>query len=202
MPRIADTRSAAEPSSPKQRARYREILHSAAELAADRGFDRVQMHDVAKDAGVAIATLYRYFPSKTHLFTAVMADEVERLSENLPAPRSDQSPPEAVHELLTRASRHMLQRPRLANAMLQSMNSAHAATITDVGRIDRMFREVIFRTLGIDEPTEHDATLARLVLQCWYGVLTASVNGRVSLPDAESDIGTACRLLLESRSNA
>ena len=39
------------------------------------------MHDVAKDAGVAIATLYRYFPSKTHLFTALMGAQVERLAE-------------------------------------------------------------------------------------------------------------------------
>ncbi len=202
MPRIAEARAAAEPSSPEQVARQHRILRAAAALAAEKGPERVQMHEVARDAGVAIGTLYRYFPSKTHLFTALLAEQVERFDESLGEPSGEEEPEEAVAGVLAAASRELLRRPLLATAMLQSFNTANAATVTDVARIDRTFDSIILRTLGIGEPTAKDLSLIRLLQQLWYGVLQSSLNGRISLPDAEADITMACRLLLAPRSNA
>jgi AcrR family transcriptional regulator len=202
VPRIAEVRAPAEPSSPEQRARHLRILRAAARMGAEKGLERVQMHEVAKEAGVAIATLYRYFPSKTHLFTAVMAEQVDRFSESVQQPKPGMTPEDAVGEVLVLASRQLLRRPALATAMLQSANSANAAAVADAGRIDLTFRRIVLRTLGIAEPTVMDVTLIRLLMQCWYGVLQSSLNGRASVPDTESDIRIACRLLLAPRSNA
>ncbi|WP_328710146.1 TetR family transcriptional regulator [Microbispora hainanensis] len=202
MPRIAEVRAPAEPSSPEQRARHLRILRAAARLGAEKGLERVQMHEVAKEAGVAIATLYRYFPSKTHLFTAVLAEQVDRFGESLPRPEPGMTPEDAVGEVLVLASRRLLRRPALATAMLQSASAANAAAVADVGRIDRTFRKIVLRTLGVTEPTVTDVTLIRLLMQCWYGVLQMSLNGRASVTDTESDIRIACRLLLAPRSNA
>ncbi|GIH71369.1 TetR family transcriptional regulator [Sphaerimonospora thailandensis] len=202
MPRIAEARPPAEPSSPEQRARHVRILRAASHMAAERGLERVQMHEVAKAAGVAIGTLYRYFPSKTHLFTAVMAEQVDRFSESAPRPRPGTSPEDAVGELLVNASRQLLRRPALATAMLQSANAANAAAVADAGRIDNTFRDVVLRTLGIETPTAMDVTLVRLLMQCWYGVLQMSLNGRMAISDMESDVRLASRLLLAPRSNA
>jgi len=83
MPRLADFRLPAEPSSALQRAKYERMLQAATELGAVYDFDHVQMHEVARRAGVAIATLYRYFPSKTHLFVNVMLSEIAKMSHNL-----------------------------------------------------------------------------------------------------------------------
>jgi len=202
VPRIAEVRASAEPSSPEQRARHLRILRAAARLGAEKGLERVQMHEVAKEAGVAIATLYRYFPSKTHLFTAVLAEQVDRFGESLPRPEPGMTPEDAVGEVLVLASRRLLRRPALATAMLQSASAANAAAVADVGRIDRTFRKIVLRTLGVAEPTVTDVTLIRLLMQCWYGVLQMSLNGRASVTDTESDIRIACRLLLAPRSNA
>ncbi|MFC0862108.1 TetR family transcriptional regulator [Sphaerimonospora cavernae] len=202
MPRIAEARPPAEPSSPEQRARHVRILRAASHMAAERGLERVQMHEVAKAAGVAIGTLYRYFPSKTHLFTAVLAEQVDRFSESAPRPRPGTSPEDAVGELLVNASRQLLRRPALATAMLQSANAANAAAVADAGRIDNTFRDVVLRTLGIETPTAMDVTLVRLLMQCWYGVLQMSLNGRMAISDMESDVRLASRLLLAPRSNA
>lgn len=202
MPRIAEARPSAEPSSPGQKARVQRILRAAARHGAEHGLERVQMHDVAKEAGVAIATLYRYFPSKTHLFTALMADQVARLEEAVVPVEAGQDPVEAVAELLIQASRQLLRRPLLATAMMQSNNASHANTVSDAIRIDSAFRELILRTLGLEEPTEHDHRLVRLLEQSWYGALTSSLNMRVEPSDAESDIRLACALLLAGRSNA
>ncbi|GAT69941.1 TetR/AcrR family transcriptional regulator [Planomonospora sp. ID91781] len=202
MPRIAEVRPPAEPSSPEQRARHLRILRAAAHIGAENGLERVQMHEVAKAAGVAIGTLYRYFPSKTHLFTAVMAEQIDRFGENLPKPAPGTSPEDAVGDVLVSASRQLLRKPALATAMLQSANAANAAAVADAARIDGTFGGIILRVLGIDDPTVQDVTLVRLLLQCWYGVLQFSLNGRASIADTESDIRLACRLLLAPRSNA
>ncbi|WP_067133252.1 TetR/AcrR family transcriptional regulator [Microtetraspora malaysiensis] len=202
MPRIAEVRPPAEPSSPEQRARHLRILRAAAHFGADKGLERVQMHEVAKAAGVAIGTLYRYFPSKTHLFTAVMAEQIDRFNETVTRPKPGVSPEDAVGDLLVSASRQLLSRPALATAMLNSANAATAAAVPDAGRIDSTFRDIVLRALGIDDPTAQDVTLVRLLMQCWYGVLQSSLNGRASIPDMESDIRLASRLLLAPRSNA
>ncbi|WP_207954904.1 TetR family transcriptional regulator [Saccharopolyspora elongata] len=202
MPRIAEARPAAEPSSQEQKARQRRILRAAAGLAAERGLDRVQMHDVAKEAGVAIATLYRYFPSKTHLFTAVMAEQVEQLDKLARPPRSDQDPVDAVRELLLRSTRQLLSKPLLASAMMQSNVQANAATVNEAIRIDKMMNEAVFRMLGLESPTARDVRLVSLVIECWYGMLSSALNGRISMADVEVEIRLACGLLLAARSNA
>jgi hypothetical protein len=73
---------------------------------------------------------------------------------------------------------------------------------TDAVKIDTTFREIVLTSLGIEQATVQDVTLVRLLMQCWYGVLQQSLNGRASMADLENDIRLACRLLLAPRSNA
>lgn len=202
MPRIAEAREAAAPSSPNQRARHRRILRVAADLAAEKGLEGVQMHEVAKDAGVAIGTLYRYFPSKIYLFTAIQAEQVDRLEARVSPPRPGQAPEDAVYDVLVTATRELFRRPTLAQALLQAQNSAHAAKVPEAGRTDRKTRDLFLRALGAVEPTAQDVTAVWLLMQCWYGLLTSALNGRTSLPDVEADLRVACRLLLAGRGSA
>ena len=51
------------------------------ELAAEGGYDAVQMREVAERADVALGTLYRYFPSKVHLLVAAMGGTFRTLQE-------------------------------------------------------------------------------------------------------------------------
>ncbi len=54
-------------------ATQRALLDAAAKLFAERGFDRTTVRDIAGEAGVNQALLFRYFGSKDALFEAVMA---------------------------------------------------------------------------------------------------------------------------------
>lgn len=202
MPRIAEARPAAEPSSPEQKARYTRILRAAAALGAEHGLERVQMQDVAKEAGVAIATLYRYFPSKIHLFTGVMAAQVDRMQDLARPAEPGTDPVEAVHDLLTTATRGLLSRPLLASAMIQANNTANASTVSDAVRIDNAMQETVLTILGLDQPSARDVRLVSLLMECWYGVLASALNGRTSISDAEAEIRLTCELLLAARSNA
>ncbi|HWU21379.1 MAG TPA: TetR family transcriptional regulator [Nocardioides sp.] len=192
---MAEGREPAVPSSAGQRERYRRILHAAAEHGARHGFDRIQMLDVAKDAGVAIATLYRYFPSKTVLYTALLHSQVERLDRASAEVRPGQRPSEAVADVLIDAGRRLMERPRLAQAMLQSNNATVAGEAPSMA-VTGAFADLILRVAGVGDPTAHDERLVRLIEQTWYGVLTSQLNGHVSAAEAEGDITLACRLLL------
>jgi AcrR family transcriptional regulator len=54
--------------SSAQRARRETILKVAIELLAKRDYEQIQVREIAEAAGVALATLYRYFPSKEQLY--------------------------------------------------------------------------------------------------------------------------------------
>lgn len=197
MPRIGEARDAAEPSSDEQRARQVRMLAAAAELATEKELARVQMHEVAKRAGVAIGTLYRYFPSKTHLFVAVMVEQIEQIAAHRATGSAGVAGgKDAVYEVLVRATRALLRRPALATAMIQSSSTANAAAVPDVNKVDRNFQKIVMDAAGIEHPTEDDHTAVRLLMQLWFGVIQSCLNGRISIPDAEADIRTACDLLL------
>ncbi len=196
MPRISESRPAAEPASEEQKERYRRILTAAAEGGARHGLERVQMQDVAKEAGVAIATLYRYFPSKTHMFIGVLRSQVDQLDRQLVRPRPGLDPVTAVSGLLLAASHQLFQQPRLAVAMLQSNNAAHHDDLHGAARIEVRFRELILAAAGIEDPTEEHEQLVRLIEQCWYGVLMSTLNGHTSQEESRRDIRAACELLL------
>lgn len=194
MPRIAEMRPAAQPSTPEQRERYRRILRAAAKHGADKGLERMQMHDVASDAGVAIATLYRYFPSKTHLFTALLQNQVERLSVSLSKTGQGQDPAPAVADLLVTAGRELLSRPLLAHAMMQSNNAA--AVQAPHGPATTAFGDLLMRATGVESPTQMHRRLIRIVEQTWYGVITSALNRHITETEAEADTRLACNLLL------
>lgn len=77
------TDRATPPLTERQEARRRRILHASAQLASRGGFEAVQMREVAEAAGVALGTLYRYFPSKIHLLVATMQDQLQHMHSTL-----------------------------------------------------------------------------------------------------------------------
>lgn len=195
MPRIAENREPAVPSSPGQRERYRRILRTAAEHGARDGLERVQMVDVAKDAGVALATLYRYFPSKTILYTSLLHSQVDQLDRATAGVQPGQLPSEAVAAVLIQIAERLMRTPLLAHAMLQSNNAAVASEAPGVA-VTNAFATLIARVAGITDPSEHQLRLVRLIEQAWYGVLISRLNGVVNAEEAEGDTCLACQLLL------
>src|SRR2546426_11810963 len=67
--------AATEASDSPTRAR---ILAAAEERFAAFGYRRTGIAEIARDAGVAPGTLYRYFENKEEIFRAVMRDGLER----------------------------------------------------------------------------------------------------------------------------
>src|SRR5690606_11098040 len=62
----------------KQSARHQAILAAARAAAEEGGMAALQVANVAERAGIATGTVYRYFPSKAELVTALVGAMVER----------------------------------------------------------------------------------------------------------------------------
>jgi AcrR family transcriptional regulator len=120
--------TAAESLTSSQAARRQRVLVSALELAADGGYEAVQMRDVATRAGVALGTIYRYFPSKDALLAAAMVEWMEDLERRVghrgPA---GETTAERVYDVLRRAVSTMQRQPKLAEAVITALTSDDAA---------------------------------------------------------------------------
>ncbi|MDD9349056.1 TetR/AcrR family transcriptional regulator [Mumia sp.] len=74
----------------------RRILDAAARLYAERGAAHVTMNDIARAAGVGRGTLYRRYPDRASIATALLDEHERRLQEALlsgPPPLGPGAPP-------------------------------------------------------------------------------------------------------------
>lgn len=190
MPRPPVDREPATPATPAQRRRCERILAVAARLGARDGLEAVRMQDVADRSGVSITTVYRYYPTKHHLFTALLLRYTRSVEPPHPltgCPATD------VTEFMVSICRTTLARPRLARAMITSVNARRAAS-SATG--DFNLRGSILAVAGITRPTPQDTQLALLVEQCAYGILSWAVMGETAPAQAAADMRRACELLL------
>ncbi|MFD6812292.1 TetR family transcriptional regulator, partial [Streptomyces anthocyanicus] len=141
--------SAAPPLTERQEARRRRILDASARLAARGGFDAVQMREVAEAAGVALGTLYRYFPSKIHLLVATMQDQLQHMHTTLrKRPPAGAAPAERVAETLMRAFRALQREPQLADAMVRALTCADRSVSPEVDTVSRLTTAIILDAMG------------------------------------------------------
>lgn len=70
---------------PRDRRRA-QLIRAAATAFARQGFATTGLEDVAREAGVTRAIIYRHFASKTDLYQAVLDDTQQRLRDRLGSP--------------------------------------------------------------------------------------------------------------------
>lgn len=99
-----------------------EIISAAIDVFAEKGFAAAKLDDVAKRAGIAKGTLYRYFDTKDEMFRAVVQQAIAgSLGETETAAAALQgSISDLVPMLLTRAANRMGDRrfPAIARMVL------------------------------------------------------------------------------------
>ncbi|MFH8792843.1 TetR family transcriptional regulator [Streptomyces sp. NPDC017941] len=201
----ADARTAAasatDPASPplteRQEARRRRILHASAQLAGRGGFDAVQMREVAEAAGVALGTLYRYFPSKVHLLVATMQDQLQHMHSTLrKRPPAGAGPAERVAETLMRAFRALQREPHLADAMVRALTFADRSVSPEVDTVSRLTTTIILDAMGLaGQPTPAQLSAVRVIEHTWHSALITWLSGRASIAQVKIDIETVCRLI-------
>jgi AcrR family transcriptional regulator len=183
--------------SRSQHQRRKRILQAAAALASRGGVEAMQMRTVAERAGVALGTLYRYFPSKMDLVVAVVSEEMDTLEASLERrpPSSGTAAGRAV-EVLMRATRGLMREPELADALIRSLLLSDVKT--DFG--DRM--SVMLAKVTIAEPDEPGSpedekrVLLRALSGVWTMEMIEMLRGRTTNEQIQTRLETAARRLL------
>ena len=92
----SDTAPATPPRRRRKEARPGEIIDAGLAEFAENGFAATRLEDVAKRAGIAKGTIYRYFASKEDLFEAALSarltpffDDVSGMVDSFPGSSED-----------------------------------------------------------------------------------------------------------------
>jgi AcrR family transcriptional regulator len=171
-------------------------MEAAMSLAAEGGYDAVQMRDVAERADVALGTVYRYFNSKDHLLAASLVYWIDQLAEVLTdAPARGETAAERVANLLERAMRAVSRQPKLVAALLAAMSSLEAGVTECRERVATTMEHLIAQAAGDGAPADI-AERTRMLGHVWNSALLSWIHGTVDNARAVADLGIACRLLL------
>jgi AcrR family transcriptional regulator len=185
--------------TPVQRQRRQRILDAAVELAAEGGYDSVQMREVAVRADVALGTLYRYFASKEHLLVSALADQVTdlrgRLVERPPRGEDDAA---RVMDVIRRITRGLQRQPNVISAMLKSLISPGAGVGEALGPIGAQMTDIVVSAMRHDNPEtlDRDRAVAEVIQQVWLASLLWWVSGRAPARQVEDKVERAVVLLL------
>ncbi|WP_236718573.1 TetR/AcrR family transcriptional regulator [Actinoplanes sp. TFC3] len=102
------------------------------------------LREIAREAGVGIATLYRHFPTREALVAAVYADQVARLTEGASELLTALPPTQALRRWMDLFGEWIATKDGMLStllAMIESQELPHAQTHTDlIAAIDDLLR--------------------------------------------------------------
>ncbi len=117
-----------------QQERRDRIVRAAIALLEHGEYDAIQMRDVAQEASVALATVYRYFTSKEHLYAAALLEWATNFAPREQSKRAGHSTDEAqLRALMRRAVRAFERYPQMMRAeiVLETSTDPNARALFD-----------------------------------------------------------------------
>jgi AcrR family transcriptional regulator len=179
-----------------QAARRERVVSAALSLAAEGGYDAVQMRDVAVRASVALGTIYRYFTSKDHLLAAASVGWVGSLEQRLA--RRPVRADDEVEQLVAvvRAATAALERePLLAEALVTAISTPDPAVSDCRRQVGDILVRLMSRPLvSMDEPRR--AGIVRVLAHVWFSSLVGWVSGWSGIDQVGDELEQAVRLLV------
>jgi AcrR family transcriptional regulator len=167
-------------------ARHDAIIAAARQAASEGGMAAVQMVPVAARAGIAAGTVYRYFPAKTDLVAAVLAEIAEReIGALRRAADAAPGPLSALAAAITTFAARAVRNRRLAFAAIAEPVDAEL----DAARLDfrkslaaefalRITAAVTGRHLPDQDAALAAAALVGLLVEGLIGPLAPETSGR------------------------
>jgi AcrR family transcriptional regulator len=174
-----------------QQERRRRIVQAAIGLLSKGEYDAIQMRDIAEAAGVALATIYRYFSSKEHLYAAALLEwSADYPTRGRAAHANAGDPEEQLRALLRRAVRAFERYPQMMRAeiVLESSHDPNARTLFD--QFASQNRAALIGALDGIEQSEADA-IVDVINAVLATRLRSWALGRGSIRDVDAAVQRA-----------
>ncbi len=178
-----------------QRERRARIVTAAIALLEVGEYDSIQMRDVAEEAEVALATIYRYFSSKEHLYAAALLQWSEAFPAHQTPLRVPGDSDEArLRALMRRAVRAFERHPQMMRAemVVEPSNDPNVRALFDeFGQ-----RNVAALTAALTSMTPEDAAaIVETVNAVMVTRLRSWAQGRISIREVDRSVERCIDLL-------
>ncbi len=199
--RVAGVPPVPEELRTKQHARRQRIVRAALAAATRSNYDDVKMTTVARDAGVALGTVYRYFASKEHLFAAVFLEWQGALDRRLAkaAPRGD-SEAERVLDVYSRVLTAFELQPQFLRILMIVEMSADANAIRTMNTAGAYFRDSMSGVF--DEYDDARSHIAFTITSVLFSGLRAWSRNRMTIADVRVQVEAAIHLIYHYQSGS
>jgi AcrR family transcriptional regulator len=190
---------AADTLTKSQAARRQRVILTALELAAEGGYDAVQMRDVAARANVALGTIYRYFTSKDALLASAMVEWMAELEETVLArPPAGRTTAERVMDVLGRALRAMEREPQLTRAVVAALTAGDPAGIDAFGETTATLARIMRPAFPADVDPDLERSMARMLGHIWWSTMISWANGMGDMVWVRQELAEAAGLMTGS----
>lgn len=188
------------PLTAKALMRRQRIVEAAIELGTEGGYEAVHMRVVAERAGVALATVYRYFESKDHLLSAAVSEWTAQLQSRLArSPARGDTPVDQLVDVLRRASRGLERRPLFASALIRALASPDPRVAEAAAHVREQISDISTPILA-HLPAEDVGAIVGVIAHVWNSSIMNWANGRAAISSIGDELEKATRQLLAGRS--
>jgi len=197
-PRTSSTITLTRTLTRDQQARRERLVRAACDLALDGGYAAVTMHDVADRAGVARATVYRYFTSKNHLLSEVSAMWIGELADELARQPLPADPAGRLAVLLCRIVEVSHENRLLTEAVVQAATAPDPSAGHSAEAFHQNINRITKLAFGDDPGTDParrrdiETVLGHVLLS---GLVSLTARGR-GLDEVQDLMRTAVRLFV------
>lgn len=178
--------------------RKAQIVDAAVSAAARRGYDEVHMRDIAMGAGVSLATVYHYFPSKVHLLMEALARELFRFDEHVTGDLAGITDDyERLRVALGRLVETMRASARITDALTHAYVAAQVAAAPEAELVRTQTTDMFVRFLAgrVDDAASRDVETAQVLTDVWTSEVLALVQGRRDYAQMQARLDNVVRLL-------
>lgn len=179
--------------------RRERIVRAALRALANGDYEQIKISDVARDSGVALGTLYRYFTSKEHLFAAVFVEWQGALKKRLEKERpAGDTEADRLRDVFHRTIRAFQLRPQFFRVvmMLDATTDTYAAALYQ--SVASLFHDTV--QTAFDGPFDADRhAIYTTVNAVLYESLRSWVMNRATIADVYANVDSALRLIYEYR---
>ena len=198
MPAPAAVRPDPASLPPGQQERRERIVQAAITLLVRGEYDAIQMRDVAQEAGVALATIYRYFTSKEHLYAAALltwaADYPRGGASSTNTDATNEAQIRALMRRAVRAFEHYPQMMRV-EIVIESSPDPNARALFDQFAARNV--GALTSSLSSTDP-ETAAAIVETVNSVLATRLRAWALGRVTIADVDRSVQKTLDLIFTS----